>query len=133
MASARNWRTLRAFAAQTAEAAAPSDTDDFVSLGESSRKIEIRVAAGASTGSTNPTGLTLRFWRGTLDANGDAVIDRIADVPYTVTSNDVDEGLPFVLSDVGSELFYVTVPSFVSGSAPALTATVQIRSLEPSP
>lgn len=130
--NASAWRTLRAFAAQVAEASAPESGASWVSVKRASGKIEVRVVDGASTGSTNPTGLTLSFWRKSFDTSGTAVIDKLADVPFVVSSNNVTEGLPFVLPDVGGDLIYVTVSAFVSGSTPALTATVQMRSLTPA-
>jgi hypothetical protein len=130
MASPRNWRTLRAFAAVASESSTPDDNSAWVSPGEASGRVEVRVAAGATAANT-PTAVVLTYWRRTLNASDVSVVDSVAVLTHPVTVADVNEGSPVVVPDFGGGDLYVTV-SFVAGTSPTFTGTVQCRSLAPS-
>ena len=124
--NARNWRTLRTFAAVTAESSPPLAGDAWVSVKEPAREVEVRVVIGATSGGT-PTSVLLSVWRKTRDNAGNAVIDRVKTITLSNSSTDVAEGDPTVITPAVGELFYVTV-GFSGGTAPTFTGTVQIRS-----
>lgn len=127
MSSPRNWRTLRAFAAVAAESSVPDGTEAFVNAGADADRVEVRIVAGATAANT-PTAVVLTYWRRTKSTANASVVDKVATVTHAVATADVDESVPRVLPDFGGSDLYVTV-SFVAGSSPTFTGTLQVRAL----
>lgn len=110
------WTTVRTLAAQVGEATSTPDAATMVDLGQSAPRVEVRLAAGASTPSA-PTAISLHVWR---DAGG---VDKLGTID--IAAADVAASIP-KLFEFHARRVYVTV-SFTGGSTPTLTGTIQAR------
>jgi len=115
------WQTLRTLSSQTAEGtSAPSLSAAFVQLALTPMpRVEIRVRSASLANS--PTSVTLSVWR----KSGGAV-DKLG--TFTIASSDIATPIPQMF-ELYDPLVYVQVESFVGGSSPTITATVEARAV----
>jgi hypothetical protein len=122
-----SWVAARAFDAQVAETGIPA-VSSFVSLGGRAQFAEVRLrltgeTGALGTGSTGPSAVTISIWR-----EWGGKVDRVGQLTAPVVSNVVQPVEPLIV-EVWASAVYVTVASFVSGTSPTLTGTVDARGL----
>lgn len=116
-----SWQTVRTLSGQAAEGtSAPSVSAGFVGIGDGAvPRVEIRVRSGSLANS--PTSVTLSVWR----KSGGAV-DKLG--TFTISSDDIATPVP-QLFEIYDPLVYVLVESFVGGTSPTITATIEARAV----
>lgn len=127
------WTTAREFIGQAAELASVAQAATFIQtgVGKLTSKIEVRLRWGTdtgalTTGNTTPAGFTLAVWRkGNL--NGTERIDKLGTIVASVSSNAVVARETVVFENVFAESVYVTLESWVGGTVPLLTGSVDFR------
>ncbi len=119
------WTTLRTLAAQAAEAA-PSNASGFVALSgadlfavDANRLQYLEIAFGALTLGGAPTSVTFAIWR-----DSDGQIDRVGST--TIAAALAATPPPVVVAFHGQRA-WVTVESFVGGTAPTVAGVVRAR------
>jgi len=109
------WTSVRTVTTQAAEGtSAPTPTAALSSAG---RKVEVRLRSGVVGGA--PTSVTLGVWRGSQGS-----VDKMGAITLQAAAIGVSQ--PAFLDFYGQNV-WVTVESFVAGTAPTLCGTIEAR------
>ena len=111
-----SWSLMRTLVAQAAE----TDTSNAAGVANAAPSAEFRFASLVATGS--PTSVVFSFWR-----EIDGRLDKVC--ANTVAAADLATMAPLVLGGVELCTLYVTI-SFVGGTSPALSGTIETRPLK---
>lgn len=110
------WVTIRTFATQASESAAPTTV---VSLGQTGPRIEVALDGGTTVGSgADPTSIVLTVWR-----KADEIIHKLGTI--TIALADIAQVVP-QLFEFNASGAWVTA-SFVGGTTPRVNGTVRAR------